>query len=125
MTLHLADYRISQYGDVKPDDQIGEVFAEIAKADILVVGTPVYWYSVSGIYKTFMDRWYMLPAADALKGKKLYFFAQGSGPSKEAVATIKYLIRRSSMLAEMKLESLVINTGDISEMREQLKENIK
>lgn len=43
-TLHLVDYRISQYGAVTDDDQIEDVFAKIDHADILVVGTPVYWY---------------------------------------------------------------------------------
>lgn len=37
-TLHLVDYRISQYGAVTDDDQIEDVFAKIDHADILVVG---------------------------------------------------------------------------------------
>ena len=71
--LQMADYKISQYGQVYEDDQIGDVFKEIEKADTLLIGAPVYWYTVGGILKTFIDRLYMLPEAEVLKGKKFYF----------------------------------------------------
>lgn len=53
---------------------------EICGADIILIGTPAYWDTISGLLKTFIDRLYMLPEAEKLNGKKLYFFAQGSGP---------------------------------------------
>ncbi|EHI99175.1 NAD(P)H dehydrogenase (quinone), putative [Clostridium sp. DL-VIII] len=74
-TLQMADYKIYQYGQVFEDDQIKDVFISIKTADTLVIGSPVYWYSVGGLLKTFFDRIYMLPEAKTLRGKKLYFFA--------------------------------------------------
>lgn len=78
--LQMSDYKISQYGQVYEDDQIKEVFNKIKNYDTLVIGSPVYWYTVSRILKTFIDRLYMLPEAEILRGKKLYLFAQGSAP---------------------------------------------
>ena len=54
--LQMADYKISQYAQVGEEDQIKEVFDRIAQADTLVVGSPVYWYTVSGMLKTFIGK---------------------------------------------------------------------
>ena len=62
--LNMVDYRVSQYGAVHENDQIKEIFKVIEDKDILVIGTCVYWYTVSGILKTFIDRLYMLPEAE-------------------------------------------------------------
>lgn len=70
----MSDYKISQYGNVSNDDQIGEIFKKIEDKEIIVIGAPIYWYTVGGILKTFIDRLYMLKEAEVLKGKKLYFF---------------------------------------------------
>ncbi len=60
--------------------QISEIFKKLENVDTIVIGTPVYWYTIGGIVKTFIDRLYMLPEAEVLNGKNLYFFAQGSAP---------------------------------------------
>ena len=71
--LQMADYKISQYGQVFDDDQIKEILNKIADVDTLVIGSPVYWYTIGGILKTFIDRLYMLEEAKALKNKKTIF----------------------------------------------------
>lgn len=30
----------------------------------IVIGTPIYWYTVGGLLKTFIDRLYLLPKAE-------------------------------------------------------------
>lgn len=47
--MQMQDYKISQYGQVFKDDEIKEVFDKIKEYDTLVIGTPVYWYTVSGL----------------------------------------------------------------------------
>lgn len=59
-TLQMVDYKISQYGQVFEDDQISEVFEKKKDADTLVIGAPVYWYTVGGLLKTFIDRWHKI-----------------------------------------------------------------
>ena len=110
--LQLADYRISQYGQVFEDDEMKEVLKEMNKYDILVIGSPVYWYTVGGMLKTFIDRLYMLPEAEALRGKKLYLFAQGSLPSSGTVKSIEFLSNRLSYLMGMELKGVVTDSSD-------------
>ena len=110
--LQMADYRISQYGQVFEDDEMKEVLKEMDKYDILVIGSPVYWYTVGGMLKTFIDRLYMLPEAEALRGKKLYLFAQGSAPNQDTVKSIEFLSNRLSYLMGMELKGVVTDSSD-------------
>ncbi len=118
--LQMADYKISQYGQVYEDDQIGEVFKEIEKADTLLIGAPVYWYTVGGILKTFIDRLYMLPEAEVLKGKKFYLFAQGSAPDEGTKNAIDFLANRVGTLMGMELKGVVTDTSDGNEIISKL-----
>lgn len=110
--LQISDYRISQYGQVYEDDQIKEILNKLKDCDTLVIGSPIYWYTVGGILKTFIDRLYMLPEAENLRGKKLYFFAQGSAPDEGTEKTIHFLINRVAKFMGMELKSVVVDSSD-------------
>lgn len=114
--LHMADYKVSQYGAVYDDDKIGEILKKIEDKDIIVIGTPVYWYTVSGILKTFIDKLYMLPEAKVLNGKKLYLFAQGSALDENTKNSIVFLANRVAALMGMDLKGVVIGTSDGTEI---------
>ena len=45
-TLNLVDYRINVYGQKLPGDQLDEVLAKIKGADVLVIGSPLYWHNI-------------------------------------------------------------------------------
>lgn len=119
--LQMADYRISQYGQVFEDDEMKEVLKEIDKYDILVIGSPVYWYTVGGMLKTFIDRLYMLPEAEVLRGKKIYLFAQGSLPNEDTVKSIEFLSNRLSYLMGMELKGVVTDSSDGREILSKMK----
>ena len=119
--LQMADYRISQYGQVFDDDEMKEVLKEMDKYDILVIGSPVYWYTVGGMLKTFIDRLYMLPEAEALRGKKLYLFAQGSAPNQDTVKAIEFLSNRLSYLMGMELKGVLTDSSDGREILSKMK----
>lgn len=119
--LQMADYRISQYGQVFEDDEIKDVFEKIAECDTLVIGSPVYWYTVSGMLKTFIDRLYMLPEAEALRGKKLYLFAQGSLLSQDTVKSIEFLSNRLSYLMGMELKGVITDSSDGNEILSKMR----
>ena len=119
--LQMADYRISQYGQVFEDDEMKEVLKEMDKYDILVIGSPVYWYTVGGMLKTFIDRLYMLPEAEALRGKKLYLLAQGSAPNQDTVKSIEFLSNRLSYLIGMELNGVVTDSSDGREILSKMK----
>lgn len=110
--LHIADYKIDQYGVVTKEDEIKKLFKQLEDKDTIVIGTPVYWYTVGGILKTFIDRLYMLSEAEILKGKKLYFFAQGSAPDEGTIKTIDHLARKVAELMKMDLKEVVTDSSD-------------
>jgi len=63
----LADYRVEHIGNcrdckaagrcVNADDDFGKLMDQVYAADVLIFGSPVYWYTVSGLMKVFLDRW--------------------------------------------------------------------
>ena len=114
--LQMSDYKVSQYGNIYEDDQINEIFKALEDKDTIVIGAPVYWYTVGGILKTFIDRLYLLPEAEILKGKKLYFFAQGSAPDEGTVKTIEHLATRVAELMGMDLKSVIVDSSDGSKI---------
>lgn len=50
-------------------DDMQEIYKLIIEADGLILGSPTYWYNVSGIMKNFIDRLTALEESDLLKGK--------------------------------------------------------
>lgn len=118
--LQMSDYRISQYGQVYDDDEMKEVMAKIDQVDTLVIGAPVYWYTVGGMLKTFIDRLYQLPEALVLKGKKLYLFAQGSAPDSATENQVQFLASRVAYLMGMDLKGVVVDHSLGSKILSQL-----
>ncbi len=78
-TLNIAPY---SYGNPPMDDLLA-VTDRMVKAEVIVFATPVYWYAMSGVMKTFFDRFSDLisaskPVGRSLKGKTTYLFSTGS-----------------------------------------------
>lgn len=59
-TLNLTDYRINVYGQKLEGDQFDDVLAAIKAADIVVIGSPLYWHNICGSVRTLLDRFYVL-----------------------------------------------------------------
>jgi len=72
--IDLLDYTIApyNYAEVYPyNDQFQQIIDEALKYDVIVLATPVYWYSMSGLLKTFFDRLTDLTSVEKAKGKQL------------------------------------------------------
>ena len=57
-------------------DDMQEIHNEIQKADLLILASPMYWWGVTGLMKTFIDRLYLYyPKSNGhlVAGKKLLF----------------------------------------------------
>jgi len=63
--LNLYDYNIkycigcwtcSRTGKCVLEDDFEQVFAKVAKADVVLIGSPCYWGGITGIMKNFFDR---------------------------------------------------------------------
>ena len=56
-------------GCVIRDDMDG-IYDDVMKADVLLFGTPIYWWSVSAQMKLLWDRFFALDYDRAMKGKR-------------------------------------------------------
>src|SRR5450755_559983 len=83
--IDLLDFHISSfdYSNNYPDtDGFLRIVDEILQHKVIVFATPVYWYAMSGLMKTFFDRLTDLvtikkKAARALKGKSIFLLTVG------------------------------------------------
>ena len=77
--VHLAEFDIkhcsgcSDYcektGECKIQDDMQKLYPKMKEADVLVVGTPTYYWNVTGLVKDFIDRTNPLYQTESLKGK--------------------------------------------------------
>lgn len=120
--IDLVDYQINQLGQKNRGDQFDTVLSSMKETDIIVIGTPVYWHTVSGSLKVLLDRFYEY--GSDLKNKKLIFFYQGSAPSTEARTQIEYMMTRFAKVMDMDLISIAKDSSSITKANAALK-NIK
>lgn len=100
-TLNIVDYRINVYGQQLDGDQFNVVLDAIQQADILVIGSPVYWHNICGSIRNVLDRFYGMVDEGSLTGKSVYFIFQGAAPEKWMLEAGEYTIRRFSRLYGM------------------------
>lgn len=60
-------------GKCVQQDDMAEILEKMEAADVIVMATPVYFYSMNGQMKTLIDR--TVPRYAQLKGKEFYFIA--------------------------------------------------
>lgn len=63
-------------------DNMKEVFQKLEVADVIVLASPVYFYSVSAQLKAMIDR--CLVNHKCLSGKKFYFIITAADPQRDA-----------------------------------------
>ena len=57
-TLNLTDYTIGAYGQDLPGDGLDTVIGAMKQADIVVIGSPLYWHNICGSVRNVLDRFY-------------------------------------------------------------------
>lgn len=110
-TLHLVDYKIYSYGQEYDDDQFNEVISQMKRFDTLVIGSPLYWHSMSGAVRNLLDRFYGYVDEEALSGKELYFVFQGYAPTKQQIEAGEYTMKRFAQLYGMTYKGLITNSS--------------
>ena len=106
-TLMLTDYTIGSYGQQLAGDGLGDVIAEMKKADVIVVGSPVYWHNICGSVRNVLDRFYGAVDEGELAGRKLYFVFQGGAPEKWMLEAGEYTMKRFAALYGMSYGGMV------------------
>ena len=92
-TLNLTDYKIYSYGQNFEEDQLGTVIAKMKEADVIVIGSPLYWHNICGAVRNVLDRFYGLVSENELAGKDMYFLFQGAAPEKWMLEAGEYTMK--------------------------------
>ena len=108
-TLQLTDYRIGSYGQKFEDDQLDEVIAKMKEAEIIVIGSPLYWHNICGSVRNMLDRFYGPIKNGEFSGRKLDFLFQGASPEKWMLEAGEYTISRFAKLYGMEYAGMATN----------------
>ena len=103
-TLNLTDYKIYSYGQDFADDDF--VISKMKKADVIVIGSPLYWHNICGSVRNVLDRFYGLVGEKELAGKDMYFIFQGAAPEKWMLEAGEYTMKRFAGLYGMKYRGM-------------------
>ncbi len=115
-TLNLTDYRIGSYGQTFEDDQLVEVIAKIKEAEVVVVGSPLYWHNICGSVRNVLDRFYGLVENGAFSGRKLYFLFQGAAPEKWMLEAGEYTMNRFAKLYGFEYAGMATNKNEAEKL---------
>ncbi|KJR44503.1 iron-sulfur flavoprotein [Desulfosporosinus sp. I2] len=64
-------------------DDIAEILEKIIDADVIVMATPVYFYTMNAQMKTLIDR--TVPRYEEITGKEFYFIVTAADSSKQSM----------------------------------------
>ncbi len=56
LDLRIKNISAYDYNHLNQNDEFLSLMREVVKYDLLILVTPVYWYSMSGLMKNFLDR---------------------------------------------------------------------
>ena len=115
-TLSLTDYRINAYGQTLPGDQFEEMLDEMKKADVLIIGSPVYWHNICGSVRNLLDRFYGPVKPGELKGRQLWVIYQGASPEPWMMEAGEYTMKRFAGLYGMEYMGMITS---VKEARKQ------
>ena len=115
-TLNLTDYRIGSYGQTFEDDQLVEVIAKMKEAEVVVVGSPLYWHNICCSVRNVLDRFYGLVENGAFSGRKLYFLFQGAAPEKWMLEAGEYTMNRFAKLYGFEYAGMATNKNEAEKL---------
>ena len=115
-TLNLTDYRIGSYGQDFADDQLDEVIEKMRAADIIVVGSPLYWHNICGSVRNVLDRFYGKVEQGSFAGKTLYFLFQGAAPEKWMLEAGEYTMKRFAGLYGMEYGGMATDAEEAKKL---------
>lgn len=119
-TLNLTDYLIGSYGQNLPGDKLETVIMAMKKADVIVIGSPVYWHNVCGSVRNVLDRFYGRVDNGSLSGRKLYFVFQGAAPEKWMLEAGDYTMKRFAGLYGMTYGGMVTNASEAKALSKEV-----
>jgi multimeric flavodoxin WrbA len=111
-------------------DDMNDVYAKIMESDVIIFGTPVYWYGPTALMKLFIDRFVYFNCAEnraRIKGKSAVIAVPFEDETLETADLVVSFFEKSFEYLEMNLVAKVIvpgvsQKGDILEKKESLEQ---
>ena len=119
-TLNLCDLVIGSYGQQLPGDGLDEVIDAMRSADVIVMGSPVYWHNICGAIRNVLDRFYGHVETGELSGRKLVFVFQGAAPEKWMLEAGDYTMSRFAGLYGMEYVGMATTRGEAADLGKSL-----
>lgn len=119
-TLNLNDYRINFYGQTLDGDQLDEVIAKLKEADVVVMGSPVYWHNICASIRTLMERFYGYVPESTFSGKRLFFVYQGAAPTEMMIEDGEYTMSRFARMYGFSYEGMATNSNEAKELASKI-----
>jgi len=76
-------YACKKDGDCIQKDDMAEILDKMMSADVILMATPAYFYTMNGKMKTLIDR--TVPLYSRMKNKDMYFIAAAAESSNSAL----------------------------------------
>jgi len=105
-----CDSCLENDGKCESIDDVAEILDKMIEADVIVMATPVYFYTMNGQMKTLIDRTY--PKYTKMSSKDIYLIATAANPEKQAMQrTIDGFRGFTSLLPESEEKGIIYGTG--------------
>lgn len=90
------------------------------QADIVVIGSPLYWHNICGSVRNVLDRFYGKVEDGELSGRKLYFVFQGAAPEKWMLDAGEYTMKRFAGLYGMTYGGMAASKADAAKLNKDV-----
>ena len=90
------------------------------EADVVVMGSPVYWHNICASMRTLLERFYGPIEPGSFKGKKLFFLYQGAAPTKMMIDDGEYTMSRFARMYGFSYEGMATNKSEAKALRSKL-----
>ena len=115
-TLNLVDYKLYSYGQKFYTYIYSEIYKRMENAELIILGSPVYWHNMSGAVRNLLDRFYGPVNPGALANRKLVFVFQGAAPEAWMLEKGEYTIKRFAKLYGMEYIGMVTNKKEAEKL---------
>lgn len=105
----MACYACKKTGQCVQKDDMDIILEKMVNSDVIVLSTPVYFYSMDGQLKTFIDR--TLPRYTEIKNKDFYFIATAAAKKEAMERTINSMRGFTDCCPGSKVKGIIYGAG--------------
>lgn len=107
--INLKDKNFDFFREDQAEDDADFAARELMDSNVIVLATPVYFYTMSGMMKTFIDR--MTPYFGQLSGKDFYFILTAAVNRSEMEQTVDALSGFTDSIPESNVVRVVYGSN--------------